>query len=167
MNTQDFLVKDYEIKVRYLTDQFQRMWTRFNFFVTIQSALISGKLFFGAGKLGLAILGATLSLIWYVFGAEDRYLVRVYRKQVQQAAESVAQTVWTDDAQRRAYRYVGETEKTAHDLQQDDSAKSFFIRVVERLSGWRLDPISTTKLASLFPLFVFFVWIAVLVFGLK
>ena len=33
------LSKDYELKVRYLTDHFSRLWTRFNYFVTIQSAL--------------------------------------------------------------------------------------------------------------------------------
>ena len=38
----DFLPKDYELKVCYLNDHFQRMWTRFNFFVAIGSALIGG-----------------------------------------------------------------------------------------------------------------------------
>lgn len=43
----DFLVKDYELKVRYLTDHFGRMWTRFNYFVGIESALVGGKLIQG------------------------------------------------------------------------------------------------------------------------
>ena len=79
----DVLIKDYELKVRYLTDHFGRMWTRFNYFVGIESALIGGKLIFGNGKLSpeVAIIGAIVSLIWYVMGAEDRFLVRVYRKQ--------------------------------------------------------------------------------------
>jgi hypothetical protein len=29
-----------ECKARYLTDQMQRIWTRFNFFITIQSGLV-------------------------------------------------------------------------------------------------------------------------------
>jgi hypothetical protein len=35
----DFLLNDYDLKVRYLTDHFDRMWTRFNYFVGIESAL--------------------------------------------------------------------------------------------------------------------------------
>src|SRR5260221_1758717 len=98
MNADDFLARDYELKVRYLTDHFQRMWTRFNFFVTIESALVGGKFILGAGKLtaGLAVVGVVLSLIWYIFGAEDRFLVRVYRKQVEDAARKLAESVWTD-----------------------------------------------------------------------
>ena len=34
-----FLTKDYELKVRYLSDQFTRMWTRFNYFLVLESAL--------------------------------------------------------------------------------------------------------------------------------
>src|SRR5262249_2535322 len=33
----DFLVKDYELKTGYLTQHFGRMWTRFNYFVGIES----------------------------------------------------------------------------------------------------------------------------------
>ena len=68
----------------YLTQHFGRMWTRFNYFVGIESALVGGKLIFGNGKLspGIAIVGAVVSLIWYVMGAEDRFLVRVYRGHV-------------------------------------------------------------------------------------
>ena len=47
----DFLVKDYELKIRYLSDHFSRMWNRFNYFVAIESALISGKFLLGNGKV--------------------------------------------------------------------------------------------------------------------
>src|SRR5882672_9827951 len=97
---QDFLIKDYELKIRYLTDHFSRMWTRFNYFIGIESALIGGKLIFGGGKLsrGVAIVGAVVSLIWYVMGAEDRFLVRVYRDEhVKNAASLVAKSLWSVD----------------------------------------------------------------------
>jgi hypothetical protein len=42
----DALVKDYELKVGYLTQHFSCMWTRFNYFVGIESALVGGKLIF-------------------------------------------------------------------------------------------------------------------------
>ena len=43
----EFLLRDYELKIHYLTDQFSRMWTRFSYFVTIESALAGGKIVFG------------------------------------------------------------------------------------------------------------------------
>ncbi len=77
----DFLVKDYELKVRYLTGHFGRMWTRFNYFVGVKSALVSRKFIFGNGRLSpdVAIVGAT---------AEDHFLVRVYRKQVKSTSRT-------------------------------------------------------------------------------
>src|SRR5262245_41529780 len=91
----DFLIKDYELKVGYLTQQFSRMWTRFNYFIGIESALVGGKLIFGDGKLQpqVAMVGAVVSLIWYVMGAEDRFLVRVYRSHVKHAADLLSKAV--------------------------------------------------------------------------
>jgi len=43
---QDFLIKDYELKIK---DHFSRTWTRFNHFVGIESAPVGGKLIFGGG----------------------------------------------------------------------------------------------------------------------
>lgn len=62
MPPKDFLIKDYELKIKYLTDHFSRMWTRFNYFIGIESALIGGKLIFGGGKLSreVAYRGAVM-----------------------------------------------------------------------------------------------------------
>lgn len=58
----DFLFKDYDMKVGYLTAHLGRMWTRFNYFVSVESALVGGKFIFGDGKLStqLAVVGAAL-----------------------------------------------------------------------------------------------------------
>jgi hypothetical protein len=146
----DFLIKDYELKVRYLTDHFSRMWTRFNYFVGIESAVVGGKVIFGDGKLSrdVAILGAALSLIWYVMGAEDRFLVRTYREHVKDAAALVARSVW--GAAQPPYRHVGEVAESSKALQWE-------------ISGWRLEFISTTRLAALIPLLVLLAWLSVLV----
>jgi hypothetical protein len=165
MNEEDFLLRDYELKVKYLTDHFQRMWTRFNFFVTIESALIGGRFIFGGEKnhiLPLAFLGTVLSFIWYVFGAEDRFLVRVYRRQVEDAGKKVAIALAVEDPARHGYVHVGEIDETACELRQKDATKSLYRKLVERLSGWRFDLVSTTKLAALFPLFIFIAWLSVL-----
>ena len=145
----DFLFKDYELKVRYLTDHFGRMWTRFNYFVSIESALIGGKLIFGNGKLSpeVTIVGAAVSLIWYVMGAEDRFLVRVYRQHVKDAADLLAQAVWNAPA---PYLHVGEVTESSKGLGWG-------------LSGWRLEPISTTRLAAWIPLLLLFTWLGLLI----
>lgn len=160
----EFLIKDYELKVRYLSDHFSRMWVRFNFFLTLESALIGGKIFIGDGKLSpaLAGLGAILSLVWYVFGAQDRYLVRIYRKHVEDAGEKVTRVAWPDDL--GGYRHVGEIDETVEELRREDAGKSFRIRGIRRLSGWRFHKeVGPTSLAALFPLLVFFAWLAILV----
>ncbi len=41
MEPETILLEDYKQKITYLTAHMTRMWTRFNFFVTIESALIS------------------------------------------------------------------------------------------------------------------------------
>jgi hypothetical protein len=154
MTTQDFLVKDYELKIRYLSDHFSRMWNRFNYFVAIESALISGKFVLGNGKMtqGVAIVGAVLALVWYIMGAEDRYLVLVYRKQVEDAGKLIERSIWEDN--NTSYHYVGEIENTSKALSAS-------------VSGWRLKAMSTTKLAALIPLLLTLTWIGVLIRELR
>lgn len=108
-----FLLKDYELKIGYLTDQFARMWNRFNYFVAIEAALVGGKFLIPNGVLSraFAIAGALISALWYVMGAEDRYLVRLYRYQVEKAAKAVVKTIWTDKETQDAYCYVGQVDK--------------------------------------------------------
>jgi len=139
-----FLVKDYELKVQYLTNHLSRMWTRFNYFVTIESALLGGKVAFGDGKLSpqLVVLGFFVSVIWYVMGAEDRYLVKVYREHVRAAAERLASVQWKEPS---AYTHVGEIELTSRAVSMD-------------VAGWRLRPVSTTRLAALIPLGAGLMW---------
>ena len=151
----DFLVKDYELKVRYLTDHFGRMWTRFNYFVGIESALVGGKLIFGNGTLSpeVALIGALVSLIWYVMGAEDRFLVRVYRRHVEDAASLLTREAWNTTA-LGPYRYVGEVAESSKGLGAE-------------ISGWRWERISTTRLAAWIPLIVLVAWIALLLWGAR
>src|SRR6266849_1608140 len=108
-----FLQKDYELKITYLSNQFARMWNRFNYFVAIETALVGGKFLITNGALSpaLAIAGVLISALWYVMGAEDRYLVRLYRHQVKRAADAVARTIWTDGEIYPDYRYVGQVDK--------------------------------------------------------
>jgi hypothetical protein len=129
------------------------MWNRFNYFVAIQCALIGGKFVLSDARLvqGGAIAGAVLAPIWYIMGSEGRYLVMVYRKQVEDAGRLIERPIWEDKS--IAYRHAGEIEMKSENVPQ-------------RLSGWRLKALSTTKLASLIPLILTLTWIGVLVRGL-
>ena len=93
MTQEEFLLKDYELKITYLTDHFQRIWTRFNFFVTIETALIGGNFLLQAEDgfdPRLVYAGIVLSIFWYLMGAEDRYLMRLYRYQAEKGGEAIA-----------------------------------------------------------------------------
>lgn len=93
----DFLQTDYELKIKYLADQFTRMWTRFHFFLVLESGLSAAlwvwfkdRGVFAREGLMIAGIGAVSSCIWYIFGAQDRYLVEVYRRQVRDAGRDIA-----------------------------------------------------------------------------
>ena len=86
MDVDAFLTRDYELKAAYLTAHLGRMWTRFNFFVTLQSGLVAGLVFtrdgggFTDAAVYFAAAEAVLSAIWWIFGAQDRYLRGVSRR---------------------------------------------------------------------------------------
>ncbi len=66
------------------------MWTRFNFFLTVEVALFAslGYVVFGGdidnqrAALASGITGLVISLLWLHVGAQDRHLVEAYRSDV-------------------------------------------------------------------------------------
>ena len=145
----NFLVDDYKSKVQYLKDHFMRLWTRFNYFLTLQSAL------FGATILSperyhwwVPIFGALLCILWYIFGAQDRYLVDLYRKQIEHEVIKIKARLQLDD-----YYFIGQTE--------DIPGQSERVEDLDVKMGpyqWRNKYFSTTKLAALFPLVLLAMW---------
>jgi hypothetical protein len=85
----NFLMKDYELKVQNLRDHFTRMWTRFNYFIGLETLIAAavltlvreGKALEGRA-IAMALVGAVLSLAWYLVGTQDRYLIDVYRSHI-------------------------------------------------------------------------------------
>jgi len=147
-----FLVDDYKSKVQYLKDHFTRLWTRFNYFLTLQSAL------FGAAILSpekyhwwVPIFGALLCLLWYVFGAQDRYLVDLYRKQIEWGAIEIKSRLRLSD-----YYFIGQTENISGQVEKVEK-----LGVKMSVYQWRNKYISTTKLAALFPLVVLAMWVII------
>src|ERR1700704_2185050 len=141
----DFLKMDYELKVKYLSDQFARMWTRFHFFLVLESGLSAAlwiwfkdREVFAREGLMIAGIGAVSSCIWYIFGAQDRYLVEVYRRQVRDAGRDIANKLDIPippdpDGQPREsdYVYVGYS-----------NAKIPYDNLFQHLYQWRWNPIS-------------------------
>jgi hypothetical protein len=144
-----FLEKDYERKVRYLSDHFSRMWTRFNFFLVLESGLSAalwlwfreaGGVTFGA--LALALVGLASTIVWYIFGAQDRYLVEVYRKQARIVGDDLAKHLGLND-----YLPVGTTGAPV---------------IEDKIHQWRYRPLSPTRIAAWFPLLVMIYWLLVI-----
>lgn len=153
LDRRSFLEKDYELKVRYLSDHFSRMWTRFNFFLVLESGLSAalwlwfreaGGVTFGA--IVLALVGMISTAVWYVFGAQDRYLVEVYRTQAHSAGKDLAKHLGLDN-----YVPIGSTGLPV---------------VNSKIYQWRYTPLSPTRLAAWFPLLVLAYWLLVICIGL-
>ena len=87
-----FLVKDYELKITYFTNHMTRMWTRFGMFVTLESALVAVLIVQGNVSDQapyVALVELVLSTLWFLLGRHDRRLIRIYRKQIADAAASM------------------------------------------------------------------------------
>jgi hypothetical protein len=83
-----FLLEDYRLKVEYFSGHLSRIWTRFNFLLTIDSALfalVTTRDHAPATSLLFTILGVALSLFWLVFGWFDIRLSDRYRSDIKHA----------------------------------------------------------------------------------
>src|SRR5918993_3007569 len=116
MDTDAFLLSDYEIKVRYYSDTMQRVWTRFNFFLTVQSGLAAGfALSQNDGVLAdsaiyFLIAEAFISLVWWVFGAQDRWTIATLRAQVAQSWRLLTSSSSCASVLPARYPHAGQTE---------------------------------------------------------
>jgi hypothetical protein len=149
-----FALEDYKLKVQYVTDQFSRMWNRFSFLLSLETAMVSVAIFhvggvnlIGPHRIVAAVAGIVTGLFWYVVGAEDRYLVVLYRAQIRQIHDFL-----TNQLDMAEYPAAGEVEK-ARLLD-----KAFSEQVPSDPLQWRIKQLSTTRLAPAFPLLVVLVW---------
>ena len=76
---QDVLLQEYKLAVEYLTNHLTRLWSRFSFFLTLETALVVALLsLFRDGqpsRWALVIPGVALllSVNWWVTGAQDGF----------------------------------------------------------------------------------------------
>jgi len=151
-----FLVDDYKLRTDYLTAHFSRMWTRFNFFLSIETGLIgvaflASKDQWSRYAVVFALAGVLVSAAWYVFGAQDRYLVLLYRDQVKLAARRVIErfkAILGPEVYEEVfcdYRHAGDTAEEAEGISKDPFQ-------------WRSGFISITRLAAILPVAVLLLW---------
>jgi hypothetical protein len=166
-----FLAKDYELKVRYLSDHFTRMWNRFNYFLVLESALFAAFIAFFRERddredSAVFVAGAAVvvSACWYVFGAQDRYLVEIYRSQI----AYVLGEMFRGRGQPGGDGGIGDrppddtggtTAPPAPDYPQTGGTAPGPGHPVDRTPfQWRWGRLSTTTLASAFPILVLIAW---------
>jgi hypothetical protein len=154
VDAETFLLNDYQSKVGYLSEHMGRVWTRFNFFLTVQSGLVAGLVFasdegtFTTSALWFLVAEVVLSVVWWVFGAQDRWLIALYREQIEQSWDLLCKQVTAELPSN--YPHTGQTEK---------QPKKRFENPVEWRSKW----FSVTRLPALVPLFLLGVWLGLIV----
>jgi hypothetical protein len=85
----DFLLEDYKLKVEYFSNHLSRMWTRFNFLLTIDSALFAlfatRENLSSTTRLLFIFTGLVLSVLWFFIGGLDIHFTAIYRSHIKKA----------------------------------------------------------------------------------
>jgi hypothetical protein len=163
------LLEEYKIQVQSLTNHYGRVWTRFNFFITIHTALMVALIGLFKDKgltwaaLPIPLLGVLMSALWYVTGAQDRYLVRFYRDMISHAARRVApdDKEWAhlgleiDDA----IRLLADAKRHELGTVPSDMDAENILNLSHTPLQWRKSAISVTRLPALVPLVVGALWL--------
>ena len=111
MKTEDFLLEDYKLKVEYFTGHLSRMWTRFNFFLTIEAALLglASRELARSTCHPLLLIGILLSVLWCVLGGVDLLYIRMYHSHLQSAYSLLKKETL---GLPPGYPYAGSTEES-------------------------------------------------------
>lgn len=154
---QSILFEDYKLRVQYLVDQYARMWNRFNYFLTLHTAISAGLFTLIVSDkpvakpicITIAVMGLVFAISWYAFGAQDRYLVELYSRQVIYIQHQV------------------EALKDQPSIGSVDDIEKFVGRIPRRIYQWRIRNVSVTRLAAWFPLVMLAYWLILLSLALK
>jgi hypothetical protein len=95
------------------------------------------------------VFGILISALWYLTGAQDRYLVELYRKQIQKAVLKIKHNLQLSD-----YYYIGQTEDISGECEKIED-----LNIQDTIYQWRSKQVSTTKLAAIIPLITLVEWI--------
>jgi hypothetical protein len=155
------LLEEYKLGVQYLTNHLTRLWTRFSFFLTLETALVVALLSLlrdgQDGRLSPAALvipgvAVLLSVSWYVTGAQDRFLVVVYRHQI----GDIVRRLIPDP--NKEWPYLGED---IDDL--EPKLEKSMGKIPRNRLQWRRKFLSITRMPAWFPLLTIGLWLGALV----
>lgn len=164
----EFLMEDYKLKVGYLTAQFSRMWSRFQFFIALEGVLFTA--FFGFFKqeeirengVWVAVTGAVVAACWYFFGVQDKYLVETYRSQIRYvlrelfAHNKFSVPLCFDGVPGEQEAGVRRT--ATKSCYPDTGGTQPWGKIPRNPLSWRSERYSITYLAAGFPVIVFAFW---------
>jgi len=158
----DVLLEEYKLGVQYLTNHLTRLWTRFSFFLTLETALVVALLsLFRDGQDGqlspaalvIPEVALLISASWYVTGAQDQFLVVVvYRHQI----GDVVRRLIPD--QQETWPYLGEE---IDDL--EPKLEKSMGKIPRTPLQWRRKFLSITRMPAWFPLLTIGLWLGALV----
>lgn len=163
----EYVQKEYEMRIAYLKDHLSRMWTRFNFFLTINTGLFVLSLGQTSQELALlgGIVGIVICLWWNQFSATDNYLVDVYRRQI-----AHAHYLLTQDAPYQALRASSlpdELKTWAHTgamvTEYFDPADKQVKRIAQNFFQRRIPLLSATELGVVISLLYTLAWLGLLI----
>jgi hypothetical protein len=144
---EDRAFEDFKLKLDYLKSQYERLLTRFNYFLTAEIALFGffGWLVFEKTNIAAvrvpAFLGALVSLLWYIVAAEDQALVKEYRSRAEKSAERLGE------------------------FAIDNAAKEIESPRWNGLLSWYWRPISVTRIPVHVAWITLIIWLLLLAFG--
>ena len=79
-NPDSAILEMYKARVQIMLAQQDKMWTRFQYFLAIDSGLAG--LYFNKPSYALTIFGLCFSVLWFVIGAQDHFFLRSERHRV-------------------------------------------------------------------------------------
>jgi hypothetical protein len=143
---EDHAFEDFKLKLDYLKSQYERLLTRFNYFLTVEIALFGFLGWLVFEKLNVAalrvpvFLGALVSLLWYIVAAEDQALVKEYQDRAESSAERLGEFATDHAAKKIESRWNG-------------------------LLSWYWRPISITRIPVHVAWITLIIWLLLLMFG--
>jgi hypothetical protein len=151
-----FLIEGYKAALDYYDGYMNRIWTRFNIMVTLDSALLALFLTLCFDKSTLVsekllifpIVGFILSALMYAQSAQDKFVSSQYLLQINELKEHIASLLQLGKGDELPMLFS----KTV-DFRSGNKAFVF-----KGITSWRAAPISVTKIPALFSLLFAIAW---------
>ena len=121
------------------------------FFSGYRTAIVSGKIIFAKSdetNIALLFTGLIVSILWYLMSAEDKFLVDIYRAEIEETFRQLEEANEFESQLAAPLYHVGQINKV--DLKQ--------LGVKRSLLSWRLNAISITHMGSLIALLATVCW---------